>query len=297
MLWQQHLALPHQVSEAANWGLVGTAGDGDSGGSGGAGPTCPGAATLLRASWSRDRPWRETAAVAASCPGQEGPRGAAGAIPAHTVGGGGVRGVPGVPQWQVGPGKCLGWASAGVHPWGGGGGTCTARHTRVCALCACRRVHVHPCVHRQVSTAARTPLGAHAHTHMCTHSPHAAFFRGALLTPSVHTHTLRLHPRHTALPMCASPCPHPKPPPGQKQRWGRWLALAMGWLPLPMAVGLGTHQLPQAPGCFPPLLAHFSPPSAGARPIPGGLRGRRPLAPCELPFVILCLSDAWRLGR
>lgn len=193
MLWQQHLALPHQVSEAANWGLVGTAGDGDSGGSGGAGPTCPGAATLLRASWSRDRPWRETAAVAASCPGQEGPRGAAGAIPAHTVGGGGVRGVPGVPQWQVGPGKCLGWASAGVHPWGGGGYLHSSAHSCVCSVCLqmCARASV--CAQAGEHSGTHTPGGTRTHTHVHAQSPRC-LFQGR--TP----HPLRAHPHIEVTP-------------------------------------------------------------------------------------------------
>lgn len=300
MLWQQHPALPHQVSEAANWGLAGTAADGDSGGAGGAGPTCPGAGTLQRASWSRDRPWGETVAAAASRPGQEGARGAAGAPPPHTAGGGGVLGVPGVPLWRVGPGKCLGQASAGVHPWGVPTqlGTLTSVRfvcPQACAQAsACAQAGEHTCTHTHGGTRA------HVHTHAVPTLPFSVAHSSPprFAHPFVRTHALTHTPRHAALPMCASLCPHPKPPPGQKQRRGRWLALAMGWLPLPMATDLGTPRLPQAPARFPSLPAHFSPPSAGARPVPTrGLRGRRPLAPCELPFVILCLSDAWRLGR
>lgn len=144
--------------------------------------------------------------------------------------------------------------------------------------CAHRHARVHPLLNRQVSSPAQTahtPTWVHTHTH--THSPTVPF--NAPLTLSAlqtHTHTQPLGTQHC-------PPPRPKPTPGLQGGTEQ----SRGLTPRGSSVvwGIPTSPLPSQLTPLLPLQEHtLSRSSAAPRS-------------CELPFVILCLSDAWRLGR
>lgn len=176
-------------------------------------------------------------------------------------------------------------------------------HTHTCTPAqSCTRIHLHACAHMWLCTHVCTPWHRHAHTHICgcAHTPIRCPFGAALLTPSglhtqTHTFTYNLPAKASAAQECGpAHTLHARHVPKCPREAAQGLAGHTGEVYGLVFTGWGSPSSPRVPAPFPPLLAYVSP-SAGA--LGRRIVGSRPPAPCELPFVILCLSDAWRLGR
>lgn len=266
MRWQQPLVLPHQVSEAATWGWQGRAGDRDGGRSGGTDPICPRSSSSTDAAsipacpdTSRHFPG-ETRRVWHRSTGRR-ECGVQGNTHHPTLSAWGRTGTVGAQRSPGSPCAGLGSRKGWLSGWATTGWT----HPALCCTHMCAQP---PHTHTPPGVRTREP----------THSPAPPPPRQSQCCPSTQP---RLHPAHPPRPKL-SPC-------GRSSTGGH--ARAVFHL-LQVGRRLG---IPRAPAPFPPLLAPVSPPSAGA--LGGRIVGPRPPAPCELPFVILCLSDAWRLGR